>query len=212
MGFGKENCDGASRVSLPRPGGAEGRHGPATLDSLPAARPRFDEAAEVLGYSLADVCFNGPAERLNSTAVSQPALFVASLAALEALRTTEPDAEKECVATAGLSLGEYTALTFAGAPIPRWFARGPAPRPGHAGRGRCHPRRYGFHHRPRSGRRRGTVRRSSQGGSPPGCQLAVSRQHRRFGGATGVRGGGETGRRQGAARCGWPSPAPSTRL
>jgi [acyl-carrier-protein] S-malonyltransferase len=87
-------------------------------DSLPAARKLFDEAAEVLGYSLADICFNGPAERLNSTVVSQPALFVASLAALESLRTTEfptPDAEKECVATAGLSLGEYTALTFAGA-------------------------------------------------------------------------------------------------
>ena len=84
-------------------------------DSLPSARKLFDEAAEVLGYSLADVCFNGPAERLNSTAVSQPALFVASLAALEALRSTEPDAEKECIAAAGLSLGEYTALTFAGA-------------------------------------------------------------------------------------------------
>jgi [acyl-carrier-protein] S-malonyltransferase len=84
-------------------------------DSLPAARKLFDEAAEVLGYNLADVCFNGPAERLNSTVVSQPALFVASLAALEALRTTEPDTEKKCVAAAGLSLGEYTALTFAGA-------------------------------------------------------------------------------------------------
>ena len=84
-------------------------------DSLPAARKLFDEAAEVLGYNLADVCFNGPPERLNSTVISQPALFVASLAALEALRTTEPETEKECVASAGLSLGEYTALTFAGA-------------------------------------------------------------------------------------------------
>jgi len=62
----------------------------------------FDEAAEVLGYSLADVCFNGPAERLNSTAVSQPALYVCSLAALEQLRTTEAQAEQECVAAAGL--------------------------------------------------------------------------------------------------------------
>jgi len=84
-------------------------------DSLPAARRLFDEAAEVLGYSLADVCFNGPPERLNSTAVSQPALFVTALAALESLRSTDPDAEKECVAAAGLSLGEYTALAFAGA-------------------------------------------------------------------------------------------------
>src|SRR5207248_5138810 len=61
------------------------------------------------------VCFKGPPERLNSTIVSQPALFICALAALESLRTSDPDAEKECVAAAGLSLGEYTALVFAGA-------------------------------------------------------------------------------------------------
>jgi [acyl-carrier-protein] S-malonyltransferase len=83
--------------------------------SLPAARRLFDEAAEVLGYDLLAVCVGGPAERLNSTAVSQPAIFVASLAALEALRQSEPDAEKDAAAAAGLSLGEYTALVFAGA-------------------------------------------------------------------------------------------------
>jgi [acyl-carrier-protein] S-malonyltransferase len=84
-------------------------------ETLPAAGRLFDEAKAVLGYDLADVCFNGPKERLDSTVVSQPALFVASLAALESLRTTEPDAEPSCVAAAGLSLGEYTALVFAGA-------------------------------------------------------------------------------------------------
>ena len=89
--------------------------GKALYDSLPAARALFDEAAEVLGYSLADVCFNGPADKLNSTAVSQPALYVCSLAALEQLKVSEPEAIQECVATAGLSLGEYTALAFAGA-------------------------------------------------------------------------------------------------
>jgi [acyl-carrier-protein] S-malonyltransferase len=83
--------------------------------SLPAARQLFAEASEVLGYDLLDVCVNGPAERLNSTAVSQPALFVASLAALESLRQSEPDAVGGCAAAAGLSLGEYTALVFAGA-------------------------------------------------------------------------------------------------
>jgi len=82
--------------------------------SLPAARKLFDEAAGLLGYDLLDVCTNGPAHRLNSTVVSQPAIFVASLAALESLKQSEPDASGECVATAGLSLGEYTALTFAG--------------------------------------------------------------------------------------------------
>lgn len=84
-------------------------------DTLPAARKLFDDAAAILGYSLIDVCTQGPAERLNSTVVSQPAIYVASLAALESLRQKEPDAEKDCVAAAGLSLGEYTALAFGGA-------------------------------------------------------------------------------------------------
>ena len=84
-------------------------------ETLPAARRLFDEATDVLGYDLAGVCGNGPAERLNSTAVSQPAIFVTSLAALESLRASEPEAVAGCGAAAGLSLGEYTALVFAGA-------------------------------------------------------------------------------------------------
>jgi [acyl-carrier-protein] S-malonyltransferase len=82
---------------------------------LPAAKALFDRAAAILGYDLLDVCVNGPADRLNATDVSQPAIFVASLAALEQLKATEPDALRDVVATAGLSLGEYTALVFAGA-------------------------------------------------------------------------------------------------
>src|ERR1700681_3753532 len=78
-------------------------------DSLPAARQLYDEAASILGYDLADVCSNGPAERLNSTVVSQPAIFVTSLAALEGLRAQNPAVATECEGTAGLSLGEYTA-------------------------------------------------------------------------------------------------------
>lgn len=83
--------------------------------SLPQARQLFTEASALLGYDLLDVCSNGPAERLNSTVVSQPALFVASLAALESLKQSNPQVLDECVAAAGLSLGEFTALTFAGA-------------------------------------------------------------------------------------------------
>jgi [acyl-carrier-protein] S-malonyltransferase len=83
--------------------------------ALPAARALFDRAAEVLGYDLLAICTSGPKERLDSTAVSQPALYVAGLAALEKLRRDEPEIEKEVVAAAGLSLGEYTALAFAGA-------------------------------------------------------------------------------------------------
>jgi [acyl-carrier-protein] S-malonyltransferase len=89
--------------------------GQALCAALPAAKRLFDEAAAVLGYDLLDVCVNGPAERLNSTVVSQPAIFVASLAALEQLRAAQPDVEKDVTAAAGLSLGEYTALVFAGA-------------------------------------------------------------------------------------------------
>lgn len=82
--------------------------------SLPAARDLFNDASVILGYDLLAVCTNGPKERLDSTAVSQPAIYVASLAALEQLRQSEPEALRDCVAAAGLSLGEYTALTFAG--------------------------------------------------------------------------------------------------
>ena len=89
--------------------------GKTLFDTLPAARQLFDEAAEVLGYSLGDICFNGPPERLNSTIVSQPALYVCSLAALKSIEQSEPDAVAGCTAAAGLSLGEYTALAYAGA-------------------------------------------------------------------------------------------------
>lgn len=82
--------------------------------SLPAARHLFDRAGEILGYDLAQLCFEGPAEKLDSTVYSQPALFVTSLAALEQLRAQSPDVVESCAAAAGLSLGEYTALVFAG--------------------------------------------------------------------------------------------------
>jgi [acyl-carrier-protein] S-malonyltransferase len=83
--------------------------------SLPAAKALFDEASAILGYDLLEVCTNGPAEKLNATNVSQPAIFVASMAALEQLKATDPAALEGVANTAGLSLGEYTALCYAGA-------------------------------------------------------------------------------------------------
>ncbi len=83
-------------------------------ETTPAARELFDRAAQVLEYDLAEVCFEGPAEKLNSTVYGQPALFVTSLAALESLRVESPDVVDSCGAVAGLSLGEYTAMVFAG--------------------------------------------------------------------------------------------------
>lgn len=77
----------------------------------------FERTPLHAGYDLLDVCVNGPAERLNLTEVSQPAIYVASLAALEKMKSTPEGAAAvdEVDVCAGLSLGEYTALTFAGA-------------------------------------------------------------------------------------------------
>ena len=81
-------------------------------EALPAARNLFDRAGKLLGYDLAKLCFEGPQEQLDSTVVSQPALFVTNLAVLESLRAEKPEVVESCSATAGLSLGEYSALVF----------------------------------------------------------------------------------------------------
>lgn len=76
-----------------------------------SARRLYVSAGEALGYDLAELCDNGPAEALSQTLYTQPALFVASCAALEALR------ERVAVcpfAVAGHSVGEYAALYAAG--------------------------------------------------------------------------------------------------
>jgi [acyl-carrier-protein] S-malonyltransferase len=85
------------------------------VTSTPEARALFERANAVLGYDLLDICLNGPQERLDATIHSQPALFVASLAAMEWLKIHRPEVAASAQAAAGLSLGEYTALTFAGA-------------------------------------------------------------------------------------------------
>jgi [acyl-carrier-protein] S-malonyltransferase len=84
-------------------------------EQYPAAKELFDRANAVLGFDLAEVCWNGPKEKLDATNISQPALFVSSLAALEKLKAENAQAVEQCTVAAGLSLGEYTALTFAGA-------------------------------------------------------------------------------------------------
>jgi [acyl-carrier-protein] S-malonyltransferase len=82
---------------------------------LPGVRDLFDRANEVLGFDLRAVCFDGPAGALEATDVSQPAIYVASLAALVGLKASDPGVVAACAGAAGLSLGEYTALVFAGA-------------------------------------------------------------------------------------------------
>ena len=73
----------------------------------------FEEAKEVLGYDLLDVCQNGPKSKLDNTVYAQPALFVSSMAAVEKFKQENEKTVSQCSCTAGLSLGEYTALVFA---------------------------------------------------------------------------------------------------
>lgn len=80
----------------------------------PAAKALYEQADAVLGEPLSRTCFEGPEEVLNSTRMSQPALYVTSLATVAALREGGASVDA-AVAAAGLSLGEYTALAFAGA-------------------------------------------------------------------------------------------------
>jgi [acyl-carrier-protein] S-malonyltransferase len=89
--------------------------GRSIAEKLPAARQLYEQADEILGFPLSRICFEGPAAELDTTAISQPAIFVTSLAALELLKAENPQAVESCAVTAGLSLGEYTALVFAGA-------------------------------------------------------------------------------------------------
>lgn len=84
-------------------------------DGHPSALELFTRASAILGYDLAAICRQGPAEKLNATSVSQPAILVTSLAALEVLKSRDPALVDGAAITAGLSLGEYTALVFAGA-------------------------------------------------------------------------------------------------
>jgi [acyl-carrier-protein] S-malonyltransferase len=88
--------------------------GRSIVERYPAAAALFERANAILGYDLAKLCFEGPAEELDLTRISQPAIFVTSLAALEMLRADSPDIVLGCEMAAGLSLGEYTALVFAG--------------------------------------------------------------------------------------------------
>jgi len=82
---------------------------------FPAAKELYEKANDVLGFDLAQLCHEGPQEELDKTNISQPALYVSSFAALEKLKVESPETVGICSLAAGLSLGEYTALTFAGA-------------------------------------------------------------------------------------------------
>ena len=82
-------------------------------ETIPSAKMWFDRANVALGYDLAAICFNGPDAELTKTEHAQPGIFLVSWVVFELLKERVPALQFE--ATAGLSLGEFTALTAAGA-------------------------------------------------------------------------------------------------
>jgi len=84
-------------------------------DASPVARETFDAANRILGFDLASLCFAGPEDRLNQTDISQPAIYVTSIAAYRAAVAAGIVSPQSTAICAGLSLGEYTALHLAGA-------------------------------------------------------------------------------------------------
>lgn len=97
---------------FPGQGSQEVGMGQALVQNYPVARQLFEQADEILGFSLSRLCFEGPAEALNDTINTQPAIFVTSIAALEVLRAEGYQVKPNFVA--GHSLGEYSAYVAAG--------------------------------------------------------------------------------------------------
>lgn len=84
-------------------------------ETFPAAAEIFEKANDTIGYDLSAICFEGSQEKLNTTTISQPAIFTTSAAILEVFKTNPATSNITPDITAGLSLGEYTALYAAGA-------------------------------------------------------------------------------------------------
>ncbi len=84
--------------------------GKALFDAIPAAREVFEQADKALGWSISKLCFEGPEAELKRTAVTQPAILTASVAAWKAAQVLNLTPAYVC----GHSLGEYSALVAAG--------------------------------------------------------------------------------------------------
>src|SRR6185369_8386700 len=82
-------------------------------EKFPTAKTWFDRANAAVGYDLSGICFNGPDAELTKTENAQPGIFLVSWVAFQLLKERAPSLKFD--ATAGLSLGEFTALTAAGA-------------------------------------------------------------------------------------------------
>jgi [acyl-carrier-protein] S-malonyltransferase len=98
---------------FPGQGSQEVGMGKALIECYPAARQLFEQADEILGFALSQLCFAGPEAELNDTFNTQAAIFVTSMAALAALRSAGYGVKPRYVA--GHSLGEFSAYVAAGA-------------------------------------------------------------------------------------------------
>ena len=100
-------------VVFPGQGSQTAGMGQDIYEANPVARELFDKAGDILGFDLAEYCFRAGEEKLSQTAITQPAIFVHSIAVFELLRRKGLEAG----IAAGHSLGEYSALVAAG----DWF-------------------------------------------------------------------------------------------
>lgn len=85
-----------------------------SVKDIPAVREMLQKAEPILGFDVLDLCLNGPDAKLEETRYCQPAMFVAGMAGLEKLKLDKPEVVEKFRVSAGLSLGEYSALCAAG--------------------------------------------------------------------------------------------------
>lgn len=105
----------SNAVVFPGQGAQKVGMGADFVERFPVARELFDQAREILGYDLGKICLDGPDETLTLTKHCQPAIFLVSAAIIRVMEE-EGALDRDSIGfTAGLSLGEYTALWFAGA-------------------------------------------------------------------------------------------------
>jgi [acyl-carrier-protein] S-malonyltransferase len=105
------NQQSAIAFLFPGQGSQHAGMGKDLAENFPAARQIFEEADTALGFALSELCFNGPAEQLQLTENTQPAILAVSIAAL---RVLEAEGFPRPDFVAGHSLGEYSALVAAG--------------------------------------------------------------------------------------------------
>jgi len=105
---------GGCALLFPGQGAQKVGMGRELANTFPASRAIFEQADELLGLPLSQLCFEGPEERLRSTDNAQTAIFVTSVATVLGLEEAGLLDRRSIQASAGLSLGEYTALWFGG--------------------------------------------------------------------------------------------------